>query len=45
MSPHPQCMPENYKVEGDSVKSYRNYYRGDKAAIAKWKTGKIPVWW
>ena len=22
----PQCMPDEYKVDGDSVAAYRNYY-------------------
>ncbi len=33
-----------YKVE-DPVKSYRNYYRADKAYIAFWKNRNIPEWW
>ena len=38
------AMPDKYRTD-DVVESYRNYYKGDKAAIAKWKTGKIPDWW
>ena len=43
-SPPPQCMPDQYKVEGDTVQSYRNYYHGEKAYFAKWRL-KEPDWW
>jgi len=44
-TPQPQCMPEEYKVSGDAVKAYRNYYIGDKIRIAKWnKTAPMPKW-
>lgn len=29
----PQCMPDKYKVEGNSLQAYRNFYMGDK----QWK--------
>lgn len=38
------CMPDQYKVS-NPVESYRNYYRGDKAYIAKWTKRSIPNWW
>ena len=41
----PQCMPDQYKVTNDSVTAYRNYYNGDKVAIAQWKTRDPPPWW
>ena len=42
----PQCMPDKYKVDGDPVTAYRNYYRGEKAHFAKWDRGTpTPVWW
>ena len=37
----PQCMPDEYKVEGDSVKAYWNYYIGEKYIVANKKTEKI----
>jgi hypothetical protein len=40
----PLAMPELYKVNGNAVTSYRNYYRGDKLKIAKWKIRSAPVW-
>ena len=29
----PQCMPDEYKVPGDSVAAYRNYYEKGKAHL------------
>jgi hypothetical protein len=39
-----QAMPDQYKKE-DVVGAYRNYYKGEKASIAKWKDGCMPYWW
>jgi hypothetical protein len=36
-------MPDEYKVE-DTVEAYRNYYRGAKAYMAKWKNTQQPEW-
>jgi hypothetical protein len=36
----PQCMPDEYKVDGDSVEAYWNYYIGDKWKVAN-KNEKI----
>lgn len=42
----PQCMPDDCKVEGDSVAAYRRYYILYKAGIANWsKTRRAPDWW
>ena len=43
------AMPEECKVPGDSVQSYRNYYKMNKTHLASWK-GKvnsrtIPDWY
>jgi hypothetical protein len=43
-TPFVKCMPDQYKVD-DVVESYRNYYRGDKAYIAKWTKRHTPYWW
>ena len=40
----PQCMPDEYKVEGDSIQAYRNYYLGEKH-FAQWKYTPTPNWW
>jgi len=29
----PQCMPDEYKVEGHSCKAYWNYYINDKKQV------------
>lgn len=38
------AMPDQYKDKLDPVKSYRNYYIGDKKPIATWKNREIPDW-
>jgi hypothetical protein len=39
------CMKEEYKVDDDPVKSYRNYYIQDKIRFAKWEPrAKTPGW-
>ena len=37
----PQCMPDECKVEGDSIKAYWNYYELDKCKIANKNEQKI----
>ena len=41
---HPQCMPDQYKVQGNAVEAYRNYYIGEKA-FAKWTKRGTPSWY
>lgn len=36
------AMPEDYKVAGDSIKSYHNYYNGDKQRMFSWKKREVP---
>lgn len=38
------AMPDEYKVYGDSITSYHNYYRGSKARMASWKNRDVPEW-
>jgi hypothetical protein len=38
-------MPDEYKVENDSIQAYRNYYMGEKAYFAKWNYTTPPNWW
>jgi hypothetical protein len=40
----PPAMPDKYKVL-DTIQSYRNYYIGDKAAFATWKSPSTPPLW
>lgn len=42
----PQCMPDEYKVQNNYIKGYRNYYLGEKIRFAKWQKGvQEPEWW
>ena len=45
LTPFAQAMPDQYRVIGDPVTAYRNYYLGEKARFAKWKLGNTPFWW
>lgn len=38
------AMPDHYKVAGDSVTSYKNYYLGDKTRMFSWKKRETPYW-
>ena len=37
----PQCMPDEYKVEGDSVSAYWNYYEQEKHTVKNKNEQKI----
>jgi hypothetical protein len=39
------AMPDDAKVSGDSLKSYRNYYTKNKIHLAKWKKRPVPDWY
>ena len=39
-----QAMPEEYKVPGNPVQAYRNFYNFDKSRFATWKKRKKPPW-
>ena len=36
------AMPDHYKVAGDSIQSYKNYYLGDKQRMFSWKNRPTP---
>lgn len=38
------AMPDEYKVQGSSVESYRRYYLGAKTRMFNWKNRPIPEW-
>jgi hypothetical protein len=38
------AMPDHYKVAGDSIQSYKNYYVGDKQRMFSWKNRNTPSW-
>lgn len=39
------AMPDQFKVQGDSITSYINYYNGAKQHLASWKLREQPKWW
>jgi hypothetical protein len=39
------AMPDDCKVAGDSLASYRKYYIQNKHHLAKWKNRDIPDWY
>jgi hypothetical protein len=39
-----QAMPDAYKVPGDAVRAYRQFYVAEKASFAKWTKRSIPEW-
>jgi hypothetical protein len=43
-TPFVQCMPEKYRISGDAITAYRNYYIGEKSKFAKWNYTKMPDW-
>jgi hypothetical protein len=38
------AMPDEVKVPGNSIKSYRNYYINNKLHLASWKNRSVPEW-
>ena len=43
-APPPQCMPDECKVDGDTIDAYRKYYIDKKASFSKWTNRAIPDW-
>ena len=39
------AMPDEYKVENNSLQSYRQYYKYGKAHLATWSKRTAPEWW
>lgn len=42
LTPFAQAMPEQYRVPGDAVKAYRQYYIGAKFHLAQWSKRRVP---
>jgi len=40
----PQAMPDDVKVDGDSLQAYKNYYNKYKVEFARWTNRNIPNW-
>lgn len=38
------AMPDQYKVPGNSIQSYHNYYNGEKQRMFAWKKREQPKW-
>ncbi len=38
------AMPDHYKIPGDSLASYRCYYKQHKKHLAKWTKRPVPSW-
>lgn len=41
----PLCMPDEYQVEGDVIKSYRNFYNHGKTWDLSWTKRDVPDWY
>lgn len=39
------AMPDKYKIVGNSIESYKQYYLHEKDHLASWKFRKTPDWW
>ena len=44
LTPFAQAMPDEYKVPGDAVKAYRNFYIAEKQRFARWTRRSKPSW-
>lgn len=40
-----QVMPERYRINGDPVQAYRDYYVGEKSGFARWSRRRTPRWY
>ena len=40
----PQTMPEQYRVQGDPIAAYRQFYLGEKAHLLKYSRRTVPSW-
>jgi hypothetical protein len=40
----PQAMPETFKVSGNAVLAYRQFYVGEKLKFARWTNRSVPFW-
>lgn len=43
-TPPAQAMDEIYKISGDPMENYRNYYANGKAHLLKYKRRRRPAW-
>lgn len=46
LAPFAMAMPDQYKLDGDPVESYRRFMVAEKTRYATWKyADRIPPWW
>lgn len=43
-TPPPQCMPPQYRIPGNTIQAYRNYYAAEKLPFAVWTRRDPPRW-
>lgn len=44
LTEYAQAMPNKYKIPGDAVKAYRQFYAGEKMGFARWTKRSAPEW-
>jgi hypothetical protein len=44
LTERPQCMPNRFKVEGDAIEAYREYYKFGKDWEMSWFNREVPPW-
>lgn len=44
LTPFALAMPDQYKIPGNAVESYRKYYIHEKQSVWSWKNRKKPFW-
>jgi hypothetical protein len=45
ITPFRLAMPDDVKIEGDPIQSYRNYYNVHKQHICQWTNRDMPDWY
>lgn len=40
----PQTISDKYKIEGDTITAYRNFYKSKGEKLLKWRKTKAPDW-
>jgi hypothetical protein len=44
LTPFAQAMPEKYRIPGDAVTAYRQFYSAEKRHFARWSGREKPGW-
>jgi hypothetical protein len=44
LTPFALAMPNQYKIPGNAVESYRQYYIHEKKSVWSWKNREKPSW-